>query len=171
MALTREKRLAKRQRRRDAARRWAIPVIGGITPVGLIVVNIAAFIVHHLAGFRLIITVCAFVSGILLGSWQALNFFRIARRRMPNGAAFQETNEELILMAGMAAVIIVAAIAAYFCWVGLSDEKSLPNGATFLGGAIAIALPIVQQLFFRRALRKAEDDQWRSATDRPPQAP
>jgi hypothetical protein len=148
--------MARRARRRGLVRRWTIPVIGGITPVGLMVVNVAAFIVHHLAEFRLGITVCAFVSGLLLGSYQALIAYRVMKRRIPEADLVSESNEEMVLVVGMLAVIIFSGVTALLCWLGLSSEKNLPNAMTFVGGAIGIAIPIVSQIYYRRTLHEKD---------------
>jgi hypothetical protein len=139
-------------------RRWTVPVIGGITPVGLMIVNLAAFIVHHLAEFRLGITICAFVSGLLLGSYQALMAYRIVRRRIPQHDLVSESNEEMVLIIGMLAVILFSGVTALLCWIGLSSDKNLPNTMTFLGGAVGIAIPIVSQFYYRRTLHERGDE-------------
>jgi chromate transport protein ChrA len=134
-------------------KRWTIPIIGAITPVGLIVVNIAAFIVKHLSEFRWSITVAAFVSSMMLNSWMAVNVYRMLQRRRPNHALVQERNQELALVGGVGLVIIFSVAAAVLCYWGLNDPNSLPNGATFFSGALAIALPIVLQALFARGRR------------------
>ena len=58
-------------------KRWTIPIIGALTPLALIVVNIAVFIVDNLTQFRWTITILAFVSGLMLNSWTALNIYRV----------------------------------------------------------------------------------------------
>jgi len=136
-------------------KRWTIPVIGAVTPVGLIVVNIAAFIVNHLAEFRWTITVAAFVSSMMLNSWFALNLYRVVQRRRPDHTLVQDRNQEMVLVGGVGVVIIASFLAALFCYLGLNDPKSLPNAPTFLSGAVAIAIPIVAQGFFGRSARGA----------------
>lgn len=131
-------------------KRWTIPIIGALTPVGLIVVNIAAFIVKHLSEFRWSITVAAFVSSMMLNSWFALNLFRILQRRRPDHSLVQDRNQEIVVVGGVAVVLIASVLAALFCYWGLSDANSLPNGATFFSGAVAILLPIVLQAYFAR---------------------
>jgi hypothetical protein len=131
-------------------KRWTIPIIGGITPVGLIVVNIAAFIVKHLSEFRWTITVAAFVSSMMLNSWMAVNVFRILQRHRPDHSLVQDRNQELVLVGGVGVVIVVSLLAALFCYWGLSDASSLPNGWTFFSGALAIVLPIALQSVFAR---------------------
>lgn len=131
-------------------KRWTIPIIGAITPVGLIVVNIAAFIVKHLSEFRWSITVAAFVSSMMLNSWMAVNVYRVLQRRRPEHSWVQERNQELVLVSGVGVVIVVSLLAALFCYWGLSDANSLPNGATFFSGAVAIVVPIVLDAVFAR---------------------
>jgi hypothetical protein len=136
-------------------KRWTIPIIGAITPVGLIVVNIAAFIVKHLSEFRWSITVAAFVSSMMLNSWFALNVYRLVQRRRPDHSLVQDRNQEAVLVGAVALVIALSVLAALFCYWGLSDPKSLPNAATFLSGALAIVIPILLQGVFGRESRRA----------------
>jgi hypothetical protein len=156
-------------------KRWTIPIIGAITPVGLIVVNIAAFIVKNLSAFRWSITVAAFVSSMMLNSWMAINVYRMLQRRRPDHALVQERNQEIVLIGGVAAVLIVSVLTALFCYLGLNDPNSLPNAATFFSGAAAIALPIVLQGVFarsRRGARSAPDSRVTSGPrGTPPPAP
>ena len=133
-------------------RRWTIPAIGALTPVGLIVVNIAAFIVHNLPQFRLGISVLAFVSGTMLNSWTALKIYHVARRRFPTFAPLEERNQEIVLMAGMALVVAISFVEALLCYQGLSNERNLPNAPTFLLGIVAVAIPILLQGVFARVL-------------------
>jgi hypothetical protein len=136
----------------DLLKRWTIPVIGGITPVGLIVVNIAAFIDHHLEEFRWAITILAFVSGMMLNSWAALKIYRVAKRHLPNNPLVQDRNQEVVLVVAMAIVIAASFLTALFCYMGLGNEKELPNKSTFITGVLAIITPILLQGLFDRAL-------------------
>jgi hypothetical protein len=133
-------------------RRWTIPAIGAVTPIGLIVVNIAAFIVNNLPQFRLGISVLAFVSGLMLNSWAGLKIYRIARARFPGFGLVHERNQEVVLMVGMAAIIGISLVEALFCYNGLSNERDLPNAPTFVLGIVAIAIPILLQGVFARLL-------------------
>jgi len=119
------------------------------------VVNIAAFIVHHLAEFRLVITVLAFVSAMMLNSWTGLSAYRRFKDSHRGHALVHESNQDIVLIAGMAVIIIAAAVTSLFCWLGLSDEKSLPNATTFLTGVIAIIVPIVLQRLFKGGTDRA----------------
>ena len=133
------------------ARDWIIPTIGALTPVALIVVNIAAFIVHHLPEFRLTITILAFVSGMMLNSWTGLSMYSWLKARRGDHPVFDKSNQELLIIGGMAVIILVAALTAYFCWTGLDKQENLPNASTFITGVVAILIPIVLQRFFHRA--------------------
>ena len=124
-------------------RPWIIPVVGGITPVLLIVVNVAAFIVQNLGAFRWTITILAFVSGIMLDSWTALNMYRALRVRYPNHPLLQDHNQELLLVVSMGVIIVLSFLSGYFCYQGLGDRSNLPNRLTFVTGAVAIATPIL----------------------------
>jgi len=127
----------------QVARAWIIPVIGGVTPVLLIVVNIAAFIVQHVSAFRWTITVLAFVSGIMLDSWTALNIYRALRARFPSNPLLRDSNQDLMLVVSMLVIIVLSFISGYFCYQGLGDASNLPNRLTFVTGAVAIATPIL----------------------------
>jgi uncharacterized membrane protein YidH (DUF202 family) len=131
-------------------KRWTIPIIGALTPLALIVVNIAAFIVEHLTQFRWTITILAFVSGIMLNSWTALNIYRVLQARRPDHPVVHERNQEVVLVVGMGLVIILAFVTALFCYLGLSNAKDLPNGLTFFTGFFAMAVPILLRAAFRR---------------------
>jgi hypothetical protein len=139
-------------------KRWTIPIIGALTPLALIVVNIAAFIVEHLTQFRWTITILAFVSGIMLNSWTALNIYRVLQARRPNHALVSERNQEVVLVVGMGAVIIFAFLTALFCYLGLADASKLPNGLTFFTGFFAAAIPILLRAGFRRGAPRGRGD-------------
>lgn len=140
-----------------ALRRWTIPTIGALTPVGLIVVNIAAFIVHHLEQFRWTISVLAFVSGLMLNSWTAMKIYRVAKLRFSNLGILHDRNQEVVLVIGIAVIACISFVEALFCYNGLSNERDLPNAATFILGIVAIAIPIVLQGLFGRVLRSRDD--------------
>jgi len=120
-----------------------IPIIGALTPIGLIVVNISVFIVRHLSEFRWSISILAFVSGIMLDSWTALNIYRALRVRYPDHPLLQDHNQELLLVVSMGVIIVLPFISGYFCYQGLGDASNLPNRLTFITGAVAIATPIL----------------------------
>lgn len=153
-------------------KRWTIPIVGAVTPIGLIVVNISVFIVKHLDEFRWTIAILAFISSLMLNSWAGLNIYRTLQRRRPDHPLVSERNQEVALVAGMLIVIIAAFLTALFCYMGLSSEASLPNGVTFITGVVAILVPILLQAFFRRSLRRQrERSGTASVTGLPPSPP
>src|SRR6202140_440595 len=152
-------------------KRWTIPIIGAITPVGLIVVNISIFIAKNLAAFRWTIASLAFLSSIMLNSWSALNIYRVVKRRRPDHALVSEHNQELVLVGGMGIIVIAAFLTALFCYLGLSSEKDLPNGVTFITGVVAIAVPILLQFLFRRGVRGRRVDRETTASYSPRRPP
>jgi hypothetical protein len=141
----------------QVARAWIIPVIGGITPVLLIVVNIAAFIVQNLSAFRWTITILAFVSGIMLDSWTALNMYRALRVRYPSHPLMQDSNQELLLVLSMAVIIVLSFLSGYLCYQGLNDPHNLPNWLTFITGAGGIAFPILLVRLFDHLKARAQE--------------
>ena len=133
-------------------RRWAIPVLGAVTPVALIVVNIAVFIGKHLGAFRWSIAILAFVSGMMLNSWIGLKIYRLFQKRYREHALVSDVNQDVVLIGGMAVIIAISFVTALFCYLGLSNEASLPNATTFLTGIFAIAVPFTLQFIFTRVL-------------------
>ncbi len=140
-----------------------IPIIGAVTPIGLIVVNISVFIVKHLSEFRWTIAVLAFVSSIMLNSWAGLNIYRVIQRRRPEHALVHERNQEVVLVGGMGVIIAFAFLTALFCYLGLSSEANLPNGVTFITGVVAILVPFLAQALFRQAMRRSRRDRMSSS--------
>ena len=151
-------------------KRWTIPIVGAITPVGLIVVNISVFIVKHLPEFRWTIAILAFVSGLMLNSWAGLNIYRALQRRRPDHPLVNDRNQEIVLVGGMFVIIVAAFLTALFCYLGLSSEADLPNGVTFITGVFAVLVPIVLQALFRGSLRPRRRDT-RSVAGLPPTPP
>ena len=137
-----------------ALKRWTIPVIGALTPTALIVVNISIFIAKNLTEFRWTISILAFVSGLMLNSWAGLNIYRMLQQRRPDHPIVHERNQEVVLVAGMAVIIIAAFLTALFCYLGLSNYNDLPNGLTFFTGVFSAAVPILLRAAFHRGVPK-----------------
>lgn len=136
-------------------RNWTIPVIGGITPVALILINIAVYINDNLHVIRWVIAVMAFVSGMILNSWWVLQAYRWVQQRWPHWSVVHQRNQEMALVIGMSGVTIFSFLTALFCFYGLGSSKNLPNAPTFWYGALQIALPFAAKAYFDRAERRA----------------
>ncbi len=131
-----------------------IPVVGGITPIAILIVNIAEFIAHHLAEFRWTISVLAFVSGVMLNSWAALAIYRVLKNRVPDNPLVADRNQELMFMVVMFIVILVAAVTAVLCYIGLQNPKDLPNGISVVTASLALLIPVLLQDLIRRFVPK-----------------
>jgi len=83
-----------------ASRRTLLIAAGAITPVGVLAVNFSAFVMVHLAQFRLLIAGCALVSSLLLNG--LATSWLIARRR--SSRAYREYPE---LVRAAAAIAVV----------------------------------------------------------------
>jgi chromate transport protein ChrA len=155
-------------------KRWTIPIIGALTPTALIVVNISAFIVNNLQQFRVTIAILAFVSAIMLNSWAGLNIYRMLQQRRPDHAIVSERNQEIVLVAGLAVIILAAFLTALFCYLGLSSYKDLPNGLTFFTGVLSAAVPLLLRAAFQRGVRRGRnrgDSQVTTVAGVPPSGP
>ncbi|HEV3124792.1 MAG TPA: hypothetical protein VG266_09470 [Candidatus Dormibacteraeota bacterium] len=130
-------------------KKWAIPVIAGVTPVGLMVINIAAFLVKHLDQFRWTIAVLSFLSGMMLNTYVGLNLYRWVQRRAPDFALVKQQNEELMVAVGMGVITVITFVLAYETYVNLTVD-SIPGGFTFIYGTLQIASAVLIKLTFDR---------------------
>jgi hypothetical protein len=141
--------LSRRRRIGRFLKKWAIPVVGGVTPVGLMVINIAAFLVKHLDQFRWAIAVLAFLSGMMLNTYVGLNLYRWVQRRVPDFALVKQQNEELMVAVGMGVITVITFVFAYLTYVNLTVDN-IPGGFTFVYGTVQIATAVVIKVFFDR---------------------
>lgn len=138
---------------RERLRDLILVVIGCVTPVGILAVNGAAFVMQHLTEFRTGLAVAALLSTLLLNGLAAGAAIRFAQANAPLLYA------EYRRVAWIVATIVVAgtaAAAAYFTYVGLEDQRQLPNGAAILASVWALGTPFVITYFDRRFLRRRE---------------
>jgi hypothetical protein len=137
------------------AGRWTIPIVGGITPVMLIAVNVAVWINDHVTYVAFWLAIAAFLSGMMLNTWWVLKAYRFAHNRRPQWGIFDPRHEELMLVLGMGAITVFTFVLAYGVYVGLKDTKHLPNGYTLWWGILQILIPIVAKVFFDRDEERA----------------
>ncbi len=113
--------------------------IGVITPVGILVVNASAFVMRHLAQFRLGIAACALISSLVLNGLTAAWLLRLARRRsVPLYLAHPD-------WAAVLAVLLVAgtsAGAAVLTYIGMQDPIRLPDRIAVITALLALAIPL-----------------------------
>ncbi len=118
-----------------------------ITPVGILAVNASAFVMVHLAQFRIGIAACALISGLVLNGLTAWWLLRLASRNAP------PLYREYRVWAVGAAVVIVLLTAAgggYLTYLGLKDPQRLPDPLSVVVSTVMLALPFAVSIVGRR---------------------
>ncbi|TAN32192.1 hypothetical protein EPN29_08385 [bacterium] len=113
--------------------------VGVVTPVGILAVNFSAFVMLHLAEFRVGIAACALLSGLVLNGLTAWWLLRLASRNAP--PLFREYR----LWAIGAAVLIVLLTAAgggYLTYLGMRDPRRLPDSLSVVVASFMLLLPL-----------------------------
>lgn len=128
-------------------------VIGVITPVGILAVNGAAFVMQHLVQFRVFLAGAALLSSLLLNGLVAITALREAKRTAP---LLYEEYKRVVWVAAVLAVVLFSYLAAYFTNLGLQDARQLPSIWGVLGSVLALATPFVFTYVDRRFLRRRE---------------
>src|SRR6202162_6416389 len=121
--------------------------LGVITPLGILAVNISAFVMTHLAEFRIGIAALALLSGLVLNGLTAWWLLRLARRNAP--PLFREYR----LWAIGAAVLIVALTATgggYLTYLWMRDPRRLPDTLSMVVATIMLLLPLAVTFAGRR---------------------
>ncbi len=119
-----------------------LPVIGLATPVGLLLVNFSAWVISQLGAFRWGVAVSALISALILNSLTAINVYRYIRNRWPEFWGSRVEHENLVLVAAIVIVIVVAVLSALFSYVGMSNPKNLPNGIAVVTGFVGVVIPL-----------------------------
>ena len=135
-------------RPRIKGRRLLLGVLALITPAGLILVNIAAYVMAHLVAFRVAITVGAVVSTLVLNGITAVAGYRLAAQRWPDARILAERYRRAIAASGLFLLVMAAAITGELTYAGLRDPKNLPNLQTFLGGLIGLLIPLAVAVLY-----------------------
>jgi hypothetical protein len=121
--------------------------LGVITPLGILAVNISAFVMSHLAQFRIGIAALALLSGHVLNGLSAWWLLRLACRSA--APLFAEYRRWAI----GAAVLIVALTAAgggYLTYLGMRDPRRLPDTLSMVVATIMLLLPLAVTFAGRR---------------------
>jgi hypothetical protein len=121
--------------------------LGVITPVGILAVNVSAFVMSHLSQFRIGIAALALLSGLVLNGLTAWWLLRLASRSA--GPLFREYR----LWAIGAAVLIVALTAAgggYLTYLGMRDPHRLPDALSMVVATFMLLLPLAVTFAARR---------------------
>jgi hypothetical protein len=124
-------------------------VLSFLTPAGLVLVNIAAYVMTNLGAFRNGITISAVLSTFVLNGIAGLTGYRLGQKRWPDRWPFGARFRKRTIAAAVFLLIVVAALSGYLTYGGLSDPKKLPNLTTFLAGVVGLAIPVILLLLFR----------------------
>lgn len=112
--------------------------IGIVTPIGILMVNLSAFVMAHLDQFRLVIAACALISSLVLNGLAIFWLIGLARRR---SSRFYVEYPELVRAVAAIVVVGSAGLAAYFTYVGMRDPRRLPNLVAIVASLLALAVP------------------------------
>jgi hypothetical protein len=113
--------------------------LGVITPIGILAVNVSAFVMSHLGGFRIGIAALALLSGLVLNGLTAWWLLRLASRSA--APLFREYR----LWAIGAALVIVAVTAiggGYLTYLGMRDPRRLPDTLSMVVATFMLLLPL-----------------------------
>jgi hypothetical protein len=121
--------------------------LGVITPLGILAVNGSAFVMVHLAQFRIGIAGCALVSGLVLNGLTAWWLLRLASRTAP--PLYREYRWSAIGVATLI-VLLTAAGGGYLTYLGLRDPKHLPDALSVVVASFMILLPFAVTVAARR---------------------
>lgn len=134
----------------SSTRGLLLGILAVITPAGLVLVNVAAYVMGHLAAFRVAITASAVVSTILLNGLTGITAYRIGQANWPDAWLFARYRRRSIAALFAFALGLGAALAGELTYRGLSDPRLLPNLSTFVAGLIGLAIPIVLAFLLRQ---------------------
>jgi len=122
------------------ARKIAMLVAGLATPVGILVVNVSAFVMKNLVEFRLGIAVCALVSSLLLNGLTAL--WVLGQLERSTTHLYLEYRRWMIVLAAVV-VLVTSGLAPILTYQGMRDPRHLPDALSLWWAIGALALPFV----------------------------
>jgi hypothetical protein len=128
-------------------REGVLLTVGVITPLGILAVNISAFVMVHLDQFRVGIAACALISGLVLNGLTAWWLLRLASRNAP--PLFREYRMWAIGVAVLI-VLLTAAGGGYLTYLGMRDPKRLPDSLSVVVATFMLLLPLAVTFAGRR---------------------
>ncbi len=126
--------------------RLLLVVIGILTPVGILVVNGAAFVMRNLQQFRIGIAVCALISSLVLNGLTASWLMRLAGRR---SISIYVKHQEWASVIATTVVLATSIGAAIFTYIGMGNPSHLPDTLSVLTALAALLVPIGITYFSR----------------------
>ena len=137
---------------RPSTRARLLALFAVVTPAGLVLVNMAAYVMANLAAFRLAITISAVVSTILLNAITGIAAYRTLQTRLTDsrlvGWMFEERHLRSNAICFAYLLVLGAAISGELTYQGLSDPRKLPNLSTFLAGLLGLGVPLFLAALF-----------------------
>src|SRR5947207_15388048 len=121
--------------------------LGVITPLGILAVNISAFVMGHLPALRLIIAGCALVSGLVLNGLTAWWVLRLASR---NANPFYREYRTWAIGAAVLIVAVTAGGGGYLTYLGMRDPTHLPDSLSMIVASFMLLLPLAVAFASRR---------------------
>ena len=115
--------------------------------MGILAVNLAAFVMVNLAAFRFGIAACAVVSGLVLNGLTAWWLLRLVSRTSP---PLYREYRVVALIGSVLIVLGTAALGGYLTYLGLRDPRRLPDVLSVVVAVGMIALPFAISIAARR---------------------
>jgi D-alanyl-lipoteichoic acid acyltransferase DltB (MBOAT superfamily) len=126
--------------------RLLLIVIGITTPVGILVVNLSAFVMRNLQQFRVGIAVCALISSLVLNGLTASWLLRLAGKR---SISIYVKHQEWATVIATTVVLATSIGAAIFTYIGMGNPSHLPDTLSVLTALAALLVPIGITYFSR----------------------
>jgi hypothetical protein len=162
-----------------STRAWLLAALALITPLGLILVNVAAYVMGHLAAFRVAVTASAVVSTIVLNGIAAVTAHRYGVAKWPEWSRsgrpqpliprvsvwlFAPHRRRAVMVEALFILVFAAAVGGELTYQGLSDPRRLPNWSTLLGGlaGLVLALPLILAALYRRGAGRRDRRRYRT---------
>ena|ERR1051326_2451370 len=122
--------------------------LGVITPIGILAVNVSAFVMANLPAFRIVIAGCALVSGLVLNGLTAWWVLRLASR---NANPFYREYRTWAIGAAVILVAVTAGGGGYLTYLGMRDPTHLPDSLSMIVASFMLLLPLGVAFASRRA--------------------
>jgi hypothetical protein len=162
-----------------STRAWLLAALALITPLGLILVNVAAYVMGHLAAFRVAVTASAVVSTIVLNGIAAVAAYRYGVAKWPDWSdsgrreplvprltvwLLAPRRRRAVMVEVLFILVFAATVGGELTYRGLSDPRQLPNWSTLLGGlaGLVLALPLVLAALYRRGAGRRDRRRYRT---------
>jgi hypothetical protein len=126
--------------------RLLLIVIGITTPVGILVVNLSAFVMRNLQQFRVGIAVCALISSLVLNGLTASWLLRLAGKR---SISIYVKHQEWATVIATTVVLATSIGAAIFTYIGMGNPSHLPDTLSVLTALAALLVPFGIAYFSR----------------------